>query len=56
MDGSMGINGRSMDMSRIDERVPLGSVEIWEIQNRMKEGKLKRKNIGRRGYHQAQVR
>ena len=34
MDGSMGINGRSMDMSRIDERVPLGSVEIWEIQNR----------------------
>ena len=34
MDGSMGINGRSMDMSRIDERVSLGSVEIWEIQNR----------------------
>jgi blue copper oxidase len=34
MDGSMGINGRSMDMDRIDERVPLGSVEIWEIQNR----------------------
>ena len=34
MDGSMGINGRSMDMSRIDERVPLGSVEIWEIQIR----------------------
>lgn len=34
MDGSMGINGRSMDMDRIDERVPLGSVEIWEIENR----------------------
>jgi blue copper oxidase len=33
MDGSMGINGRSMDMDRIDERVPLGSVEIWEIRN-----------------------
>jgi blue copper oxidase len=34
MDGAMGINGRSMDMNRIDERVPLGSVEIWEIHNR----------------------
>ena len=34
MDNSMGINGRSMDMDRIDERVPLGSIEIWEIQNR----------------------
>ena len=33
MDGSMGINGRSMDMDRIDERVPLGSVEIWQIRN-----------------------
>lgn len=33
MDGSMGINGRSMDMDRIDERVPLGSVEVWEIRN-----------------------
>jgi blue copper oxidase len=29
----MGINGRSMDMERIDERVPLGAVEIWEIRN-----------------------
>jgi bilirubin oxidase len=34
MDGSMGINGRSMDIGRIDEQVPLGSIEIWEIQNR----------------------
>jgi FtsP/CotA-like multicopper oxidase with cupredoxin domain len=34
MDGSMGINGRSMDMERIDEQVPLGSIEIWEIANR----------------------
>jgi FtsP/CotA-like multicopper oxidase with cupredoxin domain len=33
MEGSMGINGRSMDMDRIDERVPLGNVEIWEINN-----------------------
>ena len=33
MSGSMGINGRSMDKSRIDERVSLGSVEIWEITN-----------------------
>jgi FtsP/CotA-like multicopper oxidase with cupredoxin domain len=31
---SLRFNGRSMDMDRIDERVPLGSVEIWEIQNR----------------------
>jgi FtsP/CotA-like multicopper oxidase with cupredoxin domain len=29
----MGINGRSMDMERIDFRVPLGSIEIWEIEN-----------------------
>ena len=27
------INGRSMDMARIDARVPLGDVEIWEIVN-----------------------
>jgi blue copper oxidase len=33
MEGPMGINGRSMDMSRIDVRVPLGSVEIWQIEN-----------------------
>ena len=33
MEGPMGINGRSMDMDRIDVRVPLGSVEIWEIRN-----------------------
>jgi FtsP/CotA-like multicopper oxidase with cupredoxin domain len=29
----MGINGRSMDTARIDVRVPLGSIEIWEIEN-----------------------
>ena len=29
----MGINGRSMDIDRIDERVPLGAVEIWSIVN-----------------------
>jgi len=28
------INGRKMDMSRIDVRVPLGSTEIWEVENR----------------------
>ncbi|GAA4946997.1 multicopper oxidase family protein [Actinoplanes utahensis] len=27
------INGRDMDMSRIDEVVPAGAVEIWEIDN-----------------------
>lgn len=31
--GMMGINGRTMDMARIDEKVPLGAVEIWEIRN-----------------------
>jgi FtsP/CotA-like multicopper oxidase with cupredoxin domain len=33
MGGMMGINGRSMDMSRIDVSVPLGSVDIWAIEN-----------------------
>ena len=33
MEGPMGINGQSMDMNRIDVRVPLGSVEIWQIEN-----------------------
>jgi FtsP/CotA-like multicopper oxidase with cupredoxin domain len=33
MEGPMGINGRSMDMKRIDVRVPLGSIEIWQIEN-----------------------
>jgi blue copper oxidase len=33
MGGAMGINGRAMDMSRIDERVSLGSIEIWRIRN-----------------------
>ncbi len=28
------INGRKMDMMRIDEKIPLGSTEIWEIENR----------------------
>ena len=27
------INGRSMDMGRIDERVKLNTTEIWEVQN-----------------------
>ena len=29
------INGKQMDMGRIDERVPLGDIEIWEIENTM---------------------
>lgn len=29
----MAINGRPMDMTRIDERVPLGATEIWQITN-----------------------
>ncbi len=39
LEGKMGqglvINGKSMDPNRIDERVPLNQVEIWEIHNRM---------------------
>jgi FtsP/CotA-like multicopper oxidase with cupredoxin domain len=33
--GSFKINGKSMDMKRIDEQVPLGDTEIWEISNNM---------------------
>ena len=33
MDDMMGINGRSMDLRRIDERVPSGAIEIWTIVN-----------------------
>ena len=33
MDGVMGINGRSMNKSRIDVRVPLGSIEMRQINN-----------------------
>ena len=32
--GSFSINGKKMDMSRIDEIVSLGDTEIWEIYNR----------------------
>jgi blue copper oxidase len=32
--GSFSINGKKMDMSRIDEIVKLGNTEIWEIYNR----------------------
>lgn len=31
--GPMAINGRHMDMGRIDEKVELGTTEIWEISN-----------------------
>lgn len=33
--GRFEINGKSMDINRIDEQVPLGDVEIWEITNNM---------------------
>ncbi|WP_320178367.1 multicopper oxidase domain-containing protein [Roseovarius pacificus] len=33
MGGRFTINGKEMNMNRIDERVKLGSTEIWEIQN-----------------------
>ncbi len=35
MMGNFKINGKSMDINRIDETVPLGDVEIWEISNNM---------------------
>jgi bilirubin oxidase len=31
--GGMVINGKSMDMGRIDERIRLGDTEIWKIRN-----------------------
>jgi blue copper oxidase len=31
--GSFSINGRTMDMDRIDVRLPVGSTEIWAIRN-----------------------
>jgi blue copper oxidase len=31
----MGINGCAFALGRIDERVPLGDVEIWEISGQM---------------------
>ena len=32
---NLNINGRSMDMDYINEKVPLGDVEIWEVKNDM---------------------
>jgi FtsP/CotA-like multicopper oxidase with cupredoxin domain len=32
---NLNINGRSMDMNYINERVPLGDIEIWEVENDM---------------------
>lgn len=34
-DMALAINGRSFDMNRIDERVKLGSTEIWEVSGEM---------------------
>ena len=33
MGGNLTINGKQMDLNRVDERVPLGGTEIWEILN-----------------------
>jgi len=33
LNGHDAINGKEMDMSRIDEVIPAGAVEIWEIEN-----------------------
>ena len=33
--GDMRINGRPFEMDRIDERVPLGDTEIWEVTGEM---------------------
>jgi len=33
MGGNFSINGAAMDMEVINERIPLGSTEIWEIHN-----------------------
>ena len=35
MMGNFKINGKSMDINRIDETVPLGDIEIWEVNNDM---------------------
>ncbi len=34
MGGGLSINGRKMDLNRVDARIKLGSTEIWEISNR----------------------
>lgn len=31
--GRLTINGKKMDMKRVDERIPLGSTEIWDLVN-----------------------
>jgi FtsP/CotA-like multicopper oxidase with cupredoxin domain len=33
LSGQGSINGRSMDMERIDEVVPAGATEVWEVEN-----------------------
>jgi FtsP/CotA-like multicopper oxidase with cupredoxin domain len=34
LDGQGSINGKSMDMTRIDQVVELGATEIWEVENK----------------------
>ena len=33
--GRLTINGKSMDLNRIDESIPLNQVEVWTVTNRM---------------------
>ncbi|WP_198020047.1 multicopper oxidase family protein [Nocardioides sp. J54] len=33
LNGHSAINGKEMDMTRIDEVVPAGAVEVWEVEN-----------------------
>ena len=35
--GGLSINGRTFEMGRIDERVRLGDVEIWEVSSQLME-------------------
>jgi len=34
LSGSSSINGHEMDMARIDQVVPVGATELWEVENR----------------------
>ena len=34
LSGSSSINGQEMDMARIDQVVPVGATELWEVENR----------------------
>lgn len=36
----MNINGKQMDIDRIDEELQLGSTEIWEVSNESRMGMM----------------